>query len=406
MWCLSWERGHLARSGPKARDCSSGQDARAPRDAACKTWLNRPRTLCVAPFVKIARVQGVQPAWAKLPSRAADSKNLGQLSGGESTDSGAGDRRSGLDRFILLNCTNISFSTQLAGRRAHNASTDSHGWIEDVSERNSGEFIDIILFVPELQTFSICKGLKYGYDLFPSAANHGRRSRDRTRAGSGVAMGSVCARWLEAVGFVRTEAPKRRSAEAPKRRSAEAPKRRSAEAPKRRSAEAPKRRSHDCASGAAASRLAIADLPSPTDRRPPRRGGRRLSFHLCRIRPRRRRACRPGRGPARRRGGPRPDRDHPGLVHDDAGGELRRHIRVYRRLRFARRRRFRVRVPRQDVHGEQPQTDRVQCDTHSRHDRTSGNGHADAGAGRAGVPDSRRGQGAAHVNGVGPPRPP
>ena len=194
MWCLSWERGHLARSGPKARDCSSGQDARAPRDAACKTWLNRPRTLCVAPFVKIARVQGVQPAWAKLRSRAADSKNLGQLSGGESTDSGAGDRRSGLDRFILLNCTNISFSTQLAGRRAHNASTDSHGWIEDVSERNSGEFIDIILFVPELQTFSICNDLKCRYDSFPSAANHGRRSRDRTRAGSGAAMGATCAR--------------------------------------------------------------------------------------------------------------------------------------------------------------------------------------------------------------------
>ena len=31
-----WVRGHLARNGPKARDCSSGQDARAPRVASCE----------------------------------------------------------------------------------------------------------------------------------------------------------------------------------------------------------------------------------------------------------------------------------------------------------------------------------------------------------------------------------
>ena len=71
-------------------------------------------------------------------------------------------------------------------------------------------------------------------------------------------MGTICARWLEAVGFVTIK-----SAEAPKRRSAEAPKRRSAEAPKRRSAEAmtaPRAREQ-------------ADPPSPPDRRPPRRGG-------------------------------------------------------------------------------------------------------------------------------------
>ena len=32
----SWVRGHLARNGPKARGCSSGQDARAPRVASCE----------------------------------------------------------------------------------------------------------------------------------------------------------------------------------------------------------------------------------------------------------------------------------------------------------------------------------------------------------------------------------
>ena len=46
---FSWERGHLARSGPEARDGSSGQDARAPRRAsfpsvlAQQTW-SRPAT--------------------------------------------------------------------------------------------------------------------------------------------------------------------------------------------------------------------------------------------------------------------------------------------------------------------------------------------------------------------------
>ena len=38
MWRLSRERGHLARNRPKARDCSSGRDARA-REVAT-TWLN------------------------------------------------------------------------------------------------------------------------------------------------------------------------------------------------------------------------------------------------------------------------------------------------------------------------------------------------------------------------------
>ena len=44
---------------------------------------------------------GPWPARAKLPSRAAASRNLGQSRGGsESMDSGAGDRRSGLGKFF------------------------------------------------------------------------------------------------------------------------------------------------------------------------------------------------------------------------------------------------------------------------------------------------------------------
>ena len=40
---LSWERGHLARNGPKARGCPCGQDARAPRKTA-QTYFTAKQT--------------------------------------------------------------------------------------------------------------------------------------------------------------------------------------------------------------------------------------------------------------------------------------------------------------------------------------------------------------------------
>ena len=41
--------------------------------------------------------------------------------------------------------------------------------------------------------------MKDRYDSFPSAKCHGRRRRYKTRTGSGAAMGTNCAKWLEAV---------------------------------------------------------------------------------------------------------------------------------------------------------------------------------------------------------------
>ena len=74
-------------------------------------------------------------------------------------------------------------------------------------------------------------------------------------------MGSMCARWLEAFGFVRIKSAERRAPSAERRapsaeRRAPSAERRAPSAERR--APSAERRGHDCASGAGASRPAIA----------------------------------------------------------------------------------------------------------------------------------------------------
>ena len=169
--------------------------------------------------------------------------------GGESTDSGAGKRRPAVRRLCSSHYKNTPF--QLASRAEARAvphfpcvfltlfsRTYAEGGIRAEAERN---YIQNRICAYR-SNIRVCNGLKCGYDSLPLAANHGRRPDYSSRAGSGAAMVPICARWLEAVGFVTI-----RSARAPERQSAEA-----MTAPRPREQRRP---------------------PSPPDRQPRRRGG-------------------------------------------------------------------------------------------------------------------------------------